>query len=117
MLFQLCDQSDSYIYTTHRNGAQSPGDDELVRCLEDLMKLPGQAPIFLFVDALEECPNSSASAGGLVDRSCNVVLPYGRVLIIMWWGNATVQYRGDNDGVLGKGDRWCLGGKAMKSDL
>src|SRR6267142_81384 len=66
VLFQLCDQSDSYydvlstFYLTHRNGAQSPSDEELVRCLKDLLKLPGQAPVYLVVDALDECPNTSA---------------------------------------------------------
>jgi len=66
ILFQLCNQSDSYydvlasFYSTHRDGAQSPGDDELVRCLMDVLSLPGQAPVYLIVDALDECPNTSA---------------------------------------------------------
>jgi len=66
VLFQLCDQSDSYhdilstFYSTHRHGAQSPSDDELVRCLKELSELPGQAPIFLIVDALDESPNTSS---------------------------------------------------------
>jgi hypothetical protein len=65
ILFQLCDQSDSYytilstFYSTHRDGARSPSDDELIRCLKDLLDLPGQAPIFLIIDALDECPNTS----------------------------------------------------------
>jgi len=65
MLFQLCDQSDSYytilstFYSTHRDGARSPSDDELIRCLKDLLGLPGQAPIYLIIDALDECPNTS----------------------------------------------------------
>ena len=66
VLFQLCDQSDSYhtilasFYSTHRGGDQSPGEDELVRCLKDVLSLPGQAPVYLIVDALDECPNTSA---------------------------------------------------------
>jgi hypothetical protein len=66
VLFQLCDQSDSYydilstFYSTHRYGLQSPSDDELVRCFKDLLNLPGQAPIILIVDGLDECPNTSA---------------------------------------------------------
>ena len=65
ILFQLCDQSDSYytilstFYSTHRDGARSPSDDELIRCLKDLLGLPGQASIFLIIDALDECPNTS----------------------------------------------------------
>ena len=66
ILFQLCDQSDSYydilasFYSTHRDGAQSPGDDELVRCLKDVLSLLGLAPVYLIIDALDECPNTSA---------------------------------------------------------
>jgi len=66
ILFQLCDQSESYydiiaaFYSTHRDGAQSPGDDGLVQCLKDALSLPGQAPVYLIVDALDECPNTSA---------------------------------------------------------
>ena len=65
ILFQLCDQSDSYytilstFYSTHRDGARSPSNDELIRCLKDLLGLPGQAPIYLIIDALDECPNTS----------------------------------------------------------
>ena len=66
VLFQLCDQSDSYydilsdFYSTHRNGAQSPGDDELVRCLMDLLKRPEPRPVYLVIDALDECPSTSS---------------------------------------------------------
>jgi hypothetical protein len=65
MIFQLCDQSDSYhdilstFHAKHRNGKQSPSDDELVRCLQNLLELPGQAPVYLIIDALDECPNTS----------------------------------------------------------
>jgi hypothetical protein len=68
MLFQLCHQADSY-YTllsnfrsTHCNGAQSPRDEELIRCLVDLVKLPGPSPVFLIVDGLDESPNTSTQS-------------------------------------------------------
>jgi len=66
VLFQLCDQSDSYydilsaFYSTHRNGAQTPGDVKLVQCLMDLLKLPGLRPVYLVIDALDECPSTSS---------------------------------------------------------
>ena len=65
VLFQLCDQSDSYydillnFYSTHRRGAQHPSNDGLLRCLKDLLGLSGQAPVYLIIDALDECPNTS----------------------------------------------------------
>src|SRR5260221_3111772 len=66
VLFQLCDQSDAYydilstFYSTHRNGAQSPGDDKLIQCLMELLKRPGPRPVYLVVDALDECPSTSS---------------------------------------------------------
>jgi hypothetical protein len=66
LLVQLCHQSDSYcdvlseFYSEHGNGSRYPGDDVLARCLKDLLKLPGHAPVYLIVDALDECPNTSS---------------------------------------------------------
>jgi hypothetical protein len=66
VLFQLCHQSDSYydilsnFYSTHRRGAQTSSNDELFRCLKELLELPGQAPVYLIIDGLDECPNTSA---------------------------------------------------------
>jgi hypothetical protein len=64
-LVQLCYQSDSYFdilskfYSEHEKGMRPPSDDALVECLKDLLKLPGLAPVYLIVDALDECPNPS----------------------------------------------------------
>ncbi|KAF8468611.1 hypothetical protein DFH94DRAFT_847987 [Russula ochroleuca] len=65
LLVQLCHQVDSYhevlskFYTEYANGSRDPGNDALAGCLKDLLKLPGQAPVYLIVDALDECPNAS----------------------------------------------------------
>jgi hypothetical protein len=62
LLAQLCHQSDRYcdmlskFYLEHANGLRPPRDDALVACLKDLLNLPG-APMYLIVDALDECPN------------------------------------------------------------
>ncbi len=66
LLLQLCDQSDSYctilsnFYSTHRRGTQGPTDNALTQCLKDLLKLPGQAPMYIVLDALDECSSTSA---------------------------------------------------------
>jgi hypothetical protein len=66
VLVQLCRQSDSYsdilskLYTEHENGSQDPSDDALVRCLNDVLEFPGQAPVYFVIDALDECPNTAA---------------------------------------------------------
>jgi hypothetical protein len=38
-------------------GLRPPSDDALAGCLKDLHKLPGLAPVYFIVDALDECPN------------------------------------------------------------
>ena len=66
VLVQLCHQSDSYcdilskFFSDHSSGSRHPSDDELVDCLKEILELAGQAPVFLIVDALDECPDTSA---------------------------------------------------------
>jgi hypothetical protein len=66
LLVQLCHQSDSYcdmlfkFYSEHAKGLRRPSDGALLGCLKDLLKLPGQPPVYLIVDALDECPDTSA---------------------------------------------------------
>jgi len=65
LLVQLCHQSDSYcdmvskFYSEHAEGWRCPSDAALVSCLEGILKLTGQTPVYLIVDALDECPNTS----------------------------------------------------------
>ena len=64
LLVQLCNHSDAYstilsnFYSAHGDGSQQPNDNALIGCLEDMLKLPGQAPVYLIIDGLDECPNS-----------------------------------------------------------
>ena len=64
VLFQLCDQSDSYysiisaFHSAHRDGALGPSDDVLVRCIKDLLKIPGPMPVYLIIDGLDESPST-----------------------------------------------------------
>ena len=66
ILVQLCHQSDSYcdlllkFYSEHTKGLRRPSDDALVGCLKELLELPGLPPVYIIVDALDECPNTSA---------------------------------------------------------
>ena len=63
LLAQLCHQSDPYcdmlskFYSEHAKGLRPPRDDALVACLKDILELPELAPVYLIVDALDECPN------------------------------------------------------------
>jgi hypothetical protein len=49
----------SRLYSDHDDGAQQPSGDTLTRCLKDMLTLPDQRPIYLIIDALDECSNTS----------------------------------------------------------
>ena len=65
LLCQLYDQSDSYLnifsnfYSAHRRGSQYPSDAALKQCLKDMLSCSGQAPIYILVDGVDECPRIS----------------------------------------------------------
>ena len=64
-LVQLCHQSDSYsqilsrFHFDHANGSRYASNDALVHCLKDILKISGQAPVYLIVDGLDECSSTS----------------------------------------------------------
>jgi hypothetical protein len=65
IISQLCAQSDLCcdalfrVYLAHNKGAQKPSDETLTKCLAEMVSLPVQGPIYIIVDALDECPNNS----------------------------------------------------------
>ena len=65
LLVQLSDQSDQCcdvlvrLHSAHRNGSRQPTEDSLARCLKDILTAMEQMPIYLIVDALDECPKGS----------------------------------------------------------
>ena len=67
LLFQLGDDCDRcrdvlhHLFTTCRDGSEQPSDAALAGCLKEMLKLPGQLPIFIIVDALDECPNTTGT--------------------------------------------------------
>jgi hypothetical protein len=62
-LVQICDHSDPCcdilrgLYSRHANGSNQPSVDALKQCLEDMLKFEGQVPIYLVIDAVDECPD------------------------------------------------------------
>ena len=65
LLFQLCDDSDRcrdvlhQLYKTCREGSARPSDADLAKCLKTMIGLPGQHPVFIIIDALDECPSAT----------------------------------------------------------
>jgi hypothetical protein len=46
-------------YSAHRDGKQQPSISALTRCLEDMLKVREELPLYLIIDAIDECPNTS----------------------------------------------------------
>jgi hypothetical protein len=93
VLVQLCYQSGAFcnvlskLYAEHKDGLEGPSDDKLVRCLRGLLDIPRQAPIFLIVDALDECPDTPALSSPrekvltILEDLINLRLPNLRICI------------------------------------
>jgi hypothetical protein len=67
LLDQLSGQSDRFrevlrrLYSEHEYGSKQPHHDALVQCLKDMLTIPGSAPVYLVLDALDECSNKFGS--------------------------------------------------------
>ena len=65
LVIQLSARSDPYcdilssLYRNHDSGAKKPSEDELMECLKEIIALPDQPPVYIIIDALDECPDSS----------------------------------------------------------
>ncbi|KAH9969645.1 hypothetical protein BC827DRAFT_20964 [Russula dissimulans] len=66
-LIQLAAQSDAYseilsaLYSENHAGSKQPTDDELRESLKNMLAVPDQPPIYIVIDALDECPNSTGT--------------------------------------------------------
>jgi hypothetical protein len=93
LLVQLGDQSDVYsatlfeFYAAHGRGSQDASDDELLECLEGMLKLQGQATVYIIIDALDECPVTTGlpspreKALELVEELVNLNVPNLRICV------------------------------------
>ena len=63
-------------YEAHDDGTRQPSDDTLKECLKQMLILVGQHPIFIVLDALDECPVSSG-----LPPPCSEVLQFVKELI------------------------------------
>ena len=71
----------SQLYSDHSRGLREPTINALKKCLTDMLSLPGQGPIYIVVDGLDECPNSSGTPSAreevleVVEDLVNLKLP------------------------------------------
>ena len=87
LILQLSAESDScfnilsQLYTDNTHGVRKPDLDALKNCVTEMLSLPGQGPIYIIVDALDECPNSSGTPSareevlGLLEALVGLKLP------------------------------------------
>lgn len=92
-LIQLCGQSDRFsdilstLFTNHCRGSRQPSEDALMECLKNMLKLPGQGSLYLSIDGLDECPNSSGYLApreqvlNIVQELIDLQLPHVRFCI------------------------------------
>ena len=91
LLFQLGDYSDPcwdvlhQLYTTCREGSQQPSEVALAKCLKSMLELPGQVPIFVILDALDECPSTTGTPSAR-----EKVLDFVEDLVLLNYPNLTM---------------------------
>ena len=49
----------SRFHLAHEEGRAQPGDKDLMDCLTDMLSASPEHPMYIIMDALDECPNSS----------------------------------------------------------
>src|SRR6267154_1111105 len=47
----------SQLYSDYACRMLKPTTSRLTKCLKDMLRVPGQGPVYIVVDALDECPN------------------------------------------------------------
>jgi NACHT domain len=87
LISQLSAESDScfdilsQLYSDHSRGVRKPDIDALKKCMTNMLSLPGQAPVYIIVDAVDECPNLSGMPSSreevleLIEELVNLKLP------------------------------------------
>ena len=83
----LCCDMLHRIYVTHDNGAHKPTDDVLIQCLKESLASSIDLPIYVIIDALDECPNTFGMPSprelvlGLVKELVGLSLPHLHICV------------------------------------
>jgi len=93
VIVQLSSQSVSLsnilleFYAAHQRGSQQPSDSALIQCLEKMLNVPRKVPLYLIIDALDECPDTSGVRSsrekvlGLIEKLVGLQFPNLRLCI------------------------------------
>ncbi len=66
LLFQLSTRSKPYfdilsqLFSAHDHGLRKARDRDMIECLKEMLIVVAQAPTYVIMDALDECPTTSA---------------------------------------------------------
>jgi len=94
LLLQLTARSNTFcdilyrLYFAHGKGSWQPNENDLTRCLKDVLAVPGQGKTYIIVDGLDECPNNTGMPTSrekvlkLVEDLHSLRLPHVRICII-----------------------------------
>jgi len=52
-----CYQVLSQLFSNYAGGTRKPTTSALAKCMKDVLSVPGQGPIYIIVDGVDECPN------------------------------------------------------------
>jgi hypothetical protein len=55
----LCCDIIHRVYSAHGNGTRQPTNDVLTNCLKEMLTVVAEDPIYIVMDALDECPDHS----------------------------------------------------------
>ncbi|KAN0127965.1 hypothetical protein V8E53_014219 [Lactarius tabidus] len=75
------------LYLEHDKGTKTPTEAALTQCLKDMLTIPDQPPIYIILDALDECPNSygipspRSQVLGLVKQLMDLRLPHLHICV------------------------------------
>jgi hypothetical protein len=87
LISQLSIKSDScyeilsQFYSDNASSTGRPDSGALTKCIRDMLSLPGQGPVYIVVDALDECPDTSGTPSAredvleLIDELIDLNLP------------------------------------------
>ena len=48
------------LHRAHNSGTQAPSDGVLTECLKDMLSIPSEVPMYIIMDAIDECPNHTS---------------------------------------------------------
>ena len=75
------------LYSKHGNGIEKPTEATVSQCLKDMLTIPDQPPIYIILDALDECPNSygvpspRSQVLSLVEQLMDLRLPHLHICV------------------------------------